>query len=168
MISLVRILLQVWRESWWYRRFPVINQLFKFAIIGVTSFLLDLGVYAALTRTSDFWRYYFIAANTVSFMVSVVWSFTWNKIWTFKSGRSGSTRRQYIKFLTVSLGGLVLSSILLYLAVKSWHIYDILAKFLIAIVVMFWNFNLNKFWTFRRARTSDIVDDNDEMIVGGI
>ena len=56
---------------------------------------------------------------------------------------------QYGKFLAVSVGGLLLASGLLFVMVDTIGLHDVLAKFLIAIVVMFWNFSLNKFWTFR-------------------
>ena len=89
-------------------------------------------------------------ANAVAFLLTVIWSFTFNRFWTFKVRGAFSTK-QYSKFLLVSCVGLTLSSGLLYIAVDRLGLFDILAKFLVAIIVMMWNFNANKFWTFKSA-----------------
>jgi putative flippase GtrA len=126
----------------WFR------QLIKFAIVGVSSFLLDLTIYVGLTRFSSWFNHYYLLANSISFLVTAFWSFTLNRIWTFRV-TTGYSHKQYSKFLLVSGIGLILSSYLLYLTVSQLNIYDVIAKFLVAIIVMFWNFGANKFWTFR-------------------
>ncbi len=130
-----------------------LRQLTKFAIVGVTTFLVDLLVYLTLTRSFGWFAYYYIVANTIAFFIAVLWSFTFNRWWTFRIKEKFS-HSQYFKFLLISLGGLLWSSTLLYLAVDHWHLYDVIAKFLVAIVVMIWNFGGNKFWTFRSSATS--------------
>lgn len=130
-----------------------LRQLIKFALVGVSSFLLDLLIYIFLTRTIGWFRDYYIVANALAFLCTVLWSFTINRLWTFKM-RNGFSTRQYSKFLIVSTVGLAMSSGLLYLIVEKLQLYDVAAKFLIAIVVMLWNFNANKFWTFRAVTTS--------------
>jgi putative flippase GtrA len=130
-----------------------LRQLIKFAIVGTSTFLVDLAVYLILTRSSSWFGHYYIVANTVSFFIAVLWSFAFNRWWTFRVKEKFS-QKQYFKFLLISIGGLLLSSLLLYVAVDVWHIYDVIAKFLVAIVVMIWNFSGNKFWTFRSSATS--------------
>ncbi len=132
------------------RRYPVILQITKFAIIGVFNFILDFSIYWYLTRTMEFMQTNYLLAHSISFLAAVTSSFLMNRAWTFRAVETVSSyRRQYIKFFTVSLGGLLLSSLLLYLVVSHLQIMDLIGKFLVAIVVMFWNFSLNKLWTFR-------------------
>jgi putative flippase GtrA len=127
-----------------------LRQLIKFALVGVTAFFVDMTVYLALTRSVGWFGRHYIAANGLSFFVAVLWSFTFNRWWTFKV-REKFSSRQYLKFFLISSVGLLLSSTLLYIAVDRWRIYDVIAKFLVAIVVMLWNFSGNKFWTFRSS-----------------
>lgn len=129
----------------------MLKQLFKFAVVGVTSFVVDMSVYYILTRTSSFFLNYYLLANTISFLISAAWSFGFNKIWTFRHAPNPRVFQQSIKFLLVSTGGLLLTTFLLRIAVENLRMYDILAKFLIAIIVMFWNFFVNKYWTFKKV-----------------
>ena len=138
-------------RQWWlgfflFRRWPVLVQLTKFAVVGVSSFIVDMSVYVSLTRLAGV---YYLLANTVSFLMAVAWSFAWNKHWTFRLAGNRGLGGQSGKILPVSVGGLLLASGLLFVMVDTIGLHDVLAKFLIAIVVMFWNFSLNKFWTFR-------------------
>ncbi len=128
--------------------FPWMRQLVKFALVGVSSFLLDLAIFLYLTRFIFWFQQHYIIANAIAFFLTVMWSFNFNRLWTFKVMTRFSTK-QYSKFLLVYSIGLVLSSCFLYLAVEKLHLYDVLAKFLVAIVVMMWNFSGNKFWTFK-------------------
>ncbi len=139
-------------NNYFFKRFPFTKQLTKFAIIGVSSFIIDLLIYYALTRNFDFFGHNYLLANVISFMVAVVWSFLWNKFWTFRVSSNANIMREYFKFLVTSAIGLGLNSGLLYLAVSHLHIFDIFAKFYVAIIVMIWNFSVNKFWTFKHHK----------------
>jgi len=134
----------VLRLSWF-------RQLVKFALVGVSSFMIDLSLYLFLTRFIFWFSQHYIIANTISFLLTVLWSFTLNRLWTFRVS-SGFSGKQYSKFLIVSSIGLSLSSGLLYLAVDRLGLYDVVAKFMVAVVVMTWNFSANKFWTFRSQK----------------
>ena len=140
------------RNNYFFKRFPFTKQLIKFAIIGVSSFIIDLLIYYALTRNFDFFGHNYLLANVISFMVAVIWSFLWNKFWTFRVKSRALIMKEYFKFLTTALIGLAINSTLLYLAVSQLGIFDILAKFYVAIIVMIWNFSVNKFWTFKKPK----------------
>ncbi|MFH0874122.1 MAG: GtrA family protein [Candidatus Komeilibacteria bacterium] len=138
-------------HRWWvnfflFRRWPILAQLTKFALIGVSSFIVDMLVYVVLTRLTGL---YYLLANILSFLISAAWSFYWNKRWTFRTAVSQPLGQQYFKFLSVNIVGLFLTSVLLFIFVSGWSWNDLLAKFIIAIIVMLWNFSLNKIWTFR-------------------
>lgn len=122
-----------------------VRQFIKFSIVGVGNTLIDFGFYIIATRLFE-WHY--LAANTFSWLCAVCFSFTMNKFWTFRAGGSGAAVRQYAKFVVVSVISLLISIGLLHLFVDSFHIHDIVAKLLTIGVVVFWNFFMNKFWTF--------------------
>lgn len=145
---MVKKIISVARDNYVFRRFPTTKQLTKFAMVGVTNFFVDLLVYVFLTRTFIFFEKNYLLANALAFVLAVLWSFVVNKFWTFRNNSTDYTK-QYGKFFIVYAVGLGWTSLLLYLAVDVFSFYDIPAKFVIAIIVMFWNFFVNKFWTFK-------------------
>jgi putative flippase GtrA len=58
-------------------------QIIKFSIIGVLNTALTLSVIFILTKK---FNVYYIAANIAGYVIGVMNSFLWNKIWVFKSG----------------------------------------------------------------------------------
>ena len=90
-------------------------------------------------------------STVVGFFIAATSNFFWNKIWTFAGVNTGTrVKRQYIKFLIVSLIGLVLSVILMHIFVYYAGINVVISKLLVSGVILSWNFLANKFWTFSR------------------
>lgn len=125
--------------------YPIAKEFIKFCFVGVTNLAVDILVYWFLTRAVDL--YYFYAA-VLSFVVAVTWSFLINRRWTFRH-QGSDLGGQYIKFFVANLISMAINLSLFYLFVDYLNVYDLLAKALVAIIVVFFNFSLNKFWTFR-------------------
>lgn len=123
-----------------------VRQLIKFSIVGLSNTLMDFSVYFVLTRYAGT---PFLLASTISWLLAVTSSFTFNKIWTFRVRGTQGIRDQYIKFFLVSVVSLILSLSLLWLLVTEFHIHDLLAKIATIGIIVFWNFFMNKFWTFK-------------------
>ncbi|OGY79232.1 MAG: hypothetical protein A3B74_00040 [Candidatus Kerfeldbacteria bacterium RIFCSPHIGHO2_02_FULL_42_14] len=127
-------------------RSPSFVQFFIFCIIGTLNTLTDFTFYYLLTRALHI---YFIAANIISFALVSIMSFFLNKRWTFRD-QGPKVHIQYMKFLTVVTFGLLLNTGLLYIFVRWLHIPDLIAKALAVGIVLFWNFGMNKLWTFSK------------------
>lgn len=127
---------------------PYIKQFVKFAIIGAGNTFLHLGVYLGLTRSSEYWNEHYLWANLVAFVVSASSSYILNKNWTFKD-KSKRIHIQYPKFIAVSSIGLLINETILYLLVTHFEFYDLIAMAIAIGVVLFWNFVINRLWTFR-------------------
>lgn len=125
----------------------LLRQFVKFCLVGFTNLLIDFLVYWLLTRWLGL---FYIGAAVLSFTVAVTWSFFVNRRWTFRHS-AGNVRRQYIKFFLANLAGLALNLTIFYALVDwgGWH--DLGAKLVVAVIVAFFNFSLNRFWTFRRT-----------------
>jgi putative flippase GtrA len=130
------------------KKFPTGVQMIKFALVGGMNFVIDFLVYVSLTRIFNFWREHYLMANLIAFSVAVTFSFFVNKKWTFRYRGSGLHQR-YVQFFAVCLIGLLWTELILYTGVDVLHWHDVLVKFLAAFLVFFWNFGVNKFWTFR-------------------
>ena len=128
-------------------KFPVFKQFVKFCLVGLTNVIVDFSVYIALTRLIIFFRSHYLVANLISFSLAVSWSFVFNRVWTFKN-KEKQIILQYFKFFLFSAVGLGLHTLILYTLVDYFDFYDILAKAIAVVLVTFWNFSANKFWTF--------------------
>ncbi|MFA5029388.1 MAG: GtrA family protein [Patescibacteria group bacterium] len=135
---------------YFFRRYMIAKEFIKFCLIGLTNLFVDMSVYWLLTR---FFHFYYLLAAIFSFVVAVTWSFYLNRHWTFRH-QEKDLSRQYIKFFIANLISIFINLSLFYVLVDYWHFYDLLAKFLAAMIVAFLNFSLNKFWTFRKPANS--------------
>ncbi len=123
-----------------------VRQFFKFCVVGSIGTAVDFGLLYLLV---EFGHLFYLLAATISFIAAVVNNYILNKIWTFRD-HSKQLFRQFGRFLIISLVGLGLNVLLLYLLVEFGHLWYILAKVLATGVVLIWNFFANKFWTFRK------------------
>jgi dolichyl-phosphate beta-glucosyltransferase len=116
----------------------------KYATVGVLGTAIDLG---ALYLLVEYAQMDVILASVLSFLLAVVNNFILNKAWTFQN-KSKNYRKLFIKFLIVSLVGLLLTIFCMQLFVNVAHIWYMFAKVITSLIVLSWNFLGNKFWTF--------------------
>jgi putative flippase GtrA len=119
-------------------------QLAKFAAVGASGYLVNLGVYAALLHAGMHFR----LAAVFSFTVSATTNYLFNRLWTFREDR-GHFAHQGLRFLVVS--AICLGANQLWLTVFVWlGAGKIVAQALAIVCVMPLNFLGNKLWSFRR------------------
>ena len=129
-----------------------IKHFIKFCIVGLFSTLIDLSFYLFLERILEV--YYLLAAG-LAFVIASSFSFIFNRFWTFRIDH-GQKRTQYFKFIIVASGGLILTELILYTLVDKFLYYDILAKLIAIIIVVNWNFILQKYWAFKKENKRNI------------
>lgn len=123
------------------------GRIIRFLTVGASGTLLDLALFAVLKQAFG-WAT--LPANIVSFSAGILNNFTWNRLWTFADVRAKRAYVQFLQFAVVSLGGLLLNTLLvLFLEPLSGVA---LAKALATGVVVCWNFSANRYWTFNDAR----------------
>ena len=90
----------------------------------------------------------FYIANIIAIFLASIFSFLMNLNFNFK--RDDQKLRRYIKFISVIIFGMVLSTLLL----KIMFIYydPIIAKYITIPIVAFSQFLSNKYWTFRKNK----------------
>jgi putative flippase GtrA len=132
-----------------FEKYPFTREFVKFCLVGFTNLVIDLLIYSLLTRVLGV---YYLLAAVLSFVVAVTWSFFINRRWTFKKS-TGVIPGQYAKFFISNTISLAISLVLLYVLVDIWSINDLYAKGGVAVLVAFFNFTLNKLWTFGHIRS---------------
>src|SRR6188474_1032103 len=120
-------------------------QLARFCAVGLSGFVVNLGVYALLVRGAGL---HYLLAATLSFLVAVTSNYTWNRLWTFRHQR-GHIAYQGLRFLVVST--IALAANLVFLAILvGIGVPKIPAQAIAVALVTPWNFIANKLWSFRR------------------
>jgi putative flippase GtrA len=122
-----------------------VRQFVKFGIVGTIGTFVDVGTLVFLKEVAGLNVY---VANTISFTLAVLNNYTLNSHWTF-GDQEKQHHRQLAQFFIVSIVGLALSSALLYFFHDVMHLHYLIAKCLGIVIVLFWNFFANRFWTFR-------------------
>lgn len=131
-----------------------LERFFKFAVVGAIGAVVDFTVLNLLVQLLGFAPVY---ANPISFVVAVASNFTWNRLWTFPESRERNIREQLPKFALVNLLGLAINQAIFVTVLQTLmptlhvtHPLDYNVAKLIAIgVVLFWNFGVNRLWTYR-------------------
>lgn len=138
------------------------NRFYRFAIVGTIGAIIDFGVMNVLF---NLFHFQLIWAGTISFLVAILNNFTLNRYWTYPDSRSKPILRQLIEFSIVSLTGLVIRlPILKFVEPLLFRFFNWLPFRLLAIspealsanltlaiaiiIVLFWNFFVNRYWTY--------------------
>jgi putative flippase GtrA len=121
-------------------------QLFKFGVVGGSGYAINLGAFALLNGSADLGH---ISAAIGAFLVAVTNNFAWNRIWTFRAEAPGlHPAHQGMRFLLVSLGGLLINLAVLELLISSAGLAELPSQAIAVAVAMPANFIGNKLWTF--------------------
>jgi len=135
----------------------------RFALVGVIGAVVDFGTFNFLESAIGVPA---VLASVISFTAAVVSNFTWNRYWTYPDSRSKPLARQLTEFTAISIVGLVIRTPLFAaletplrtgfasfdLPVVGFVDADFLghnsALAIAVIVVMFWNFFVNRYFTY--------------------
>lgn len=127
------------------------KRFFKFAIVGTSGAVVDFGL---LNLGILIFGMPKALANTISFSAAVVNNFLWNRLWTFPETRSSPFFGQFWKFALVSIAGYFLNQTI-FLGLDHLFLYRLgtlgynLSKAIATLLVLFWNFGINRVWTYR-------------------
>ncbi|HNS39457.1 MAG: GtrA family protein [Anaerolineae bacterium] len=102
-------------------------------------------------------------ASTISFVAAVISNFYWNRHWTYPDSRSRSRRRQFTMFFVVSVVGILIRIPIVFFTTPAFRsmvsavgalqthairLADNLSLAVAVLVVLFWNFFANRYWTY--------------------
>lgn len=139
------------------------ERFFRFAVVGVIGAIIDFGIANLLVNV---FNARLVVAGSISFICAVTSNFIWNRYWVYPDSRSKPIARQLLMFFVVNAMGLLIRvPILKYLEpVMEWlaeslglgwapyisarTVGDNLTLALAVIIVMFWNFFVNRYWTY--------------------
>lgn len=96
--------------------------------------------------------YDYVIANTVAFVLSVLWSFYWNERFVFTEKQEGYRSNRLVRLLKMYLSygftGIILNNVLSFLWISVLGISKVIAPLINSAVGVPINYVLNKKWTF--------------------
>jgi putative flippase GtrA len=129
-----------------------IRRFVKFSLVGAVGAMIDFTLLNILRGGLD-WNLFW--ANTVSVSAAILSNFIWNRYWTFPESRARKKRKQLPQFALVNIIGLLINNLivvgidaLLVPYVDEPLSYNI-AKAIAIGIVLFWNFGINRLWTYK-------------------
>ena len=130
------------------------NTFFRYAIVGISGTFIDLFSLFLMTEMSGFDpntdpRFYSLVS--IAFLLAATNNYIFNRIWTFKSTEK-QIHLQFIKFLIVAFGGYLLTQFFMWILVNHLGFWYMFSKAFTSMLVLTWNFVLNKIWTFKSPK----------------
>jgi putative flippase GtrA len=135
----------------------------RFAMVGVSGTVVDFSIFNLLSVAAGF---PVIISSIGSFLIAVGNNFILNRAWTYPESKEMDLSGQLVKFSIVSVLGLLirtplfaliekpvisLSSSILgsSLPIKPEIIGHNIALAIVIVVVLFWNYFINRKWTYK-------------------
>jgi putative flippase GtrA len=145
----------------------------KFSTVGIIGAVVDFGTFNVLNSILGIWS---VISSVLSFTAAIISNFIWNRYWTYPDSRSKPIRRQATQFALVNVVGLAIRTpifafteypmiriserllgvlpasitqlLIATLKLNSTILGRNLALALAVGVVLFWNFFINRIWTY--------------------
>lgn len=118
-----------------------------FAIVGAINTGFSFIIYLLLLKLG----LYYILASIVSYMAGIIVSYILNTKFVFKEQK---TMSNLSKFVSVYLTALIINLSLLYFLVDIIGMNPVLGQIAVTLLVLFYNYILQKFWTFKKASSN--------------
>lgn len=136
----------------------LLKKFVKFGVVGASGAVIDFGLTALCKGILGVPE---LLANAIGFTVAATSNYFFNRVWTWRS-TSKEVGVEYAKFFIVSLIGLGLNSLIVFLlkdisivprivdTTLDWDFW--VAKVIATAIVMVWNFLANNYFTFHKKR----------------
>lgn len=123
------------------------SSFFRFVAVGLSNFAISLTVFRVLLALP--WTFQFKASvcQLVSYATGTIWSFVWNRRFTFRS--KGSIRGQALRFVSLQTGLALASAAVIGLCVDTLKLAPTPSWLVIMGGATILNFLFSKRWVFK-------------------
>lgn len=116
------------------------DQILKFGVVGVIAFFID---YSLLYTLTEFCHIHYMISSVISFTVSLIFNYIASIYWVFDV-KQKQTFKEVTVFVVLSVIGLGINQLVMYLMTDVGSIYYMLSKLVATAIVMVWNFVTRK------------------------
>lgn len=117
----------------------LINQILKFGVVGGIAFVIDYGILFLLAKVIGLNE---LLSAAISFIVSLTFNYFLSTKWVFEAKKQ--TPKEVIIFVLLSVVGLGINELLIYLGTKKLGIDVMIVKLFATAIVMVYNFITRK------------------------
>ena len=117
----------------------LINQILKFGVVGGIAFVIDYGILFLLAKVIGLNE---LISAAISFIVSLTFNYFLSTKWVFDAKKQ--TPKEVIIFVLLSVVGLGINEVLIYLGTKKLGIDVMIVKLFATAIVMLYNFITRK------------------------
>jgi putative flippase GtrA len=132
-----------------YMSYKALKQLLRYLIVGFSTVGLEFVNLRLFTEYIGLW---YLASNTIAYIISFVFNFFLNRFWSFKS--SGNIKRQLLIYGVLFIINLALSNLVMYLLTDILGIMYMISKIFSVGLVVSWNFIIYKKIIFTESNSS--------------
>lgn len=158
-IFMVNLLLMPFKKKLTDEQAESFLQFVKFALVGVSNTLVSMAINfcvlflcGRIGLFTEEEKYQAFLANTIAFLLSVIWSYIWNSKFVFKEDESSEKRvwwKTLLKtYAAYAFTGLGLSNVISWLCIDKWGINKYIAVLINLVLSVPINYVLNKFWAY--------------------
>lgn len=122
-------------------------QLYKFGLVGGIAFLIDSCILFVLT---EYFNIHYLISSTISFIVATIWNYFLSVFWIFDVTKVEKKTQELTSFFILSIIGLGINQLLMYIFVEYIQIYYLFAKVISTCIVMIYNFITRKLFMERK------------------
>lgn len=123
------------------KRPGLLGQIAGFGVVGVIAFVIDYGLMIALT---ELFGVNYLLSTTISFVVSVIFNYLASMRFVFAHKQGLSRRREFLIFVALSVVGLGLNDLLMWVGQSILGIDYRITKIAVTAIVMVYNFVTRK------------------------
>ena len=117
------------------------QQMLKFLVVGGSAFFIDYGIMILLTEK---FQVYYLLSSGISFSVSVIYNYFLSILWVFDVEKKRKKGQEFAVFIILSVIGLGLNQILMWVLVDFIGLFYMLAKIIATGIGMVYNFATRK------------------------
>lgn len=124
----------------------LVGQLFRYAIVGGISFVVDYGSLWLLTEKAGL-PYLWSAA--IAFILGLICNYLLSTAWVFGESRIKNAWGEFLAFAIIGVIGLGLNELIMYACTDGLGFHYMLSKIVSTGIVFFWNFLARRFLVFK-------------------
>lgn len=137
---------KIWKIYYKYK------EICNYIIVGALTTMVSLVSYFVFSRLMDINNnVYFVIANTLSWILSVLFAYVTNKMFVFNSKSKGKdAKREFVKFVSSRILTYVIDLLVMLILVKVIKFNNDIAKLVVQVIVFILNYIFSKLLVFKK------------------
>ena len=130
----------------------IVGQFLRYFVTGGLAFIVDFGAFALALY---YFEIHYLIANLIGLMAGNVVNYLLTVGWVFSTEKRKMEKHVFLEvviFVLISLVGMGLNELLMYVFVDMLTIQEMVSKVLAAIIVLLYNFLARKFILFKSGK----------------